>query len=129
MICETPEGTRFEAPDAWLAEVGADLVRRSAQGFRPTEDPAGFEVRIVRLTEIRPPGRGAGVRGLDPDRAAAILRGFAADEALPPVRVVDLPDRGFRYRVRDGFHRYHLSIAWGFTHLPVAIDPWAEEWM
>jgi len=35
----------------------------------------------------------------------------------------------YRYRVRDGFHRYHIALACGFTCLPVALDPFAEEWM
>lgn len=129
MICQTPAGTDFEVPDAWLREVGADLLRRTAFTYRHGPSKDGFEVQVVDLRDVRPPVRAPGVAGLDLARSRAILRGFAAGEPVEPVEVVDLPDGAYRYRVRDGFHRYHLAIAWGFTHLPVAINPWAEHWM
>lgn len=129
MLRRTPTGESFEVPDLWMREVGEDLLRRPAFAYRHGPGEHDFEVRLVHLSEVRPPVRKAGVVGLDPVRARRILRGFAGGDPIEPVEVVDLPDGGFPYRVRDGFHRYHLSIAWGFSHLPVAINPWAEPWM
>lgn len=129
MLCQTPAGAEFEVPDAWLREVGEDLLRRTAFAYRHGPSKAGFEVRVVHLRDVRPPVRSSGVVGLTVERSRNILRGFAAGDPVEPMEVVDLPDGAYRYRVRDGFHRYHLSIAWGFTHLPVALNPWAEPWM
>jgi hypothetical protein len=129
MLCKIPTGETFEVPDAWMREVGQDLVRRTDFAYRHGSSSLGFDVRVVHLSQVRPPVREAGVVALDPERARSILRGFAAGDAVEPVEVVDLTDGAFRYRVRNGFHRYHLSIAWGFSHLPVALNPWAEDWM
>jgi hypothetical protein len=56
------------------------------------------------------------------DRVLKILRGFVANDAIPPVEVVRFPTSAqYRYKLTHGVHRFYLSIAAGFTHVP-AID-------
>lgn len=101
-------------------------IGSSAFEYVPLEP---FEVRLVALTEVEPPERLGDVVRFRPDRTRHILVGMACGDPLPPVRVVEMPVDSYNYRVRDGFHRFYLSIVCGFTHLPIAVDPWNEEWM
>ncbi|MFL6311905.1 MAG: hypothetical protein ACJ71W_07345 [Terriglobales bacterium] len=57
------------------------------------------------------------------DRVLKILRGFLANEAIPPVEVVELlpPVAPYRYKLTNGTHRFYLSIAAGFRQIP-AVD-------
>ena len=56
-----------------------------------------------------------------------ILAGFAegaAIEAVPLARLTafEFPASPFRYRVRDGLHRFHAAVAAGYTGLPGLIQ-------
>ncbi len=92
--------------------------------FRVTLD-THFENAIVPRHQVQPPMRNPCVIGLVHERAQSILQAIARNEPLPPIEVVIAENMRppYRYRVRDGFHRYHLSIALGFSHLPVVIKP------
>jgi len=41
-----------------------------------------------------------------------------------PAIQVHMPHGGEKFVVRDGFHRYYLAVALGFTQLPVSIRPY-----
>jgi hypothetical protein len=62
-------------------------------------------------------------------RAVSILAAFAQGAALPPVLVYAVPDGPFAYRLGEGFHRFHLSLAAGFTHIPAVVMHYWEPWM
>ena len=48
-----------------------------------------------------------------------VLRGFIEDSAIPPVKVEkEPPDSDYRYKLRDGTHRFYCSVAAGFSHVP-----------
>jgi len=82
---------------------------------------------LVPLADVEAPRRDAGVIGLHEDRAVSLLRAFRAGIAVPPLEVHEPPEpRKFRYRVRDGFHRYYLSVAAGFPMLPVSVRPFFD---
>jgi len=86
---------------------------------------------VVPLSEVNPPARNPGVRGVDPEPAASILGAIQRGEPLPPIEVHEPPgiEAPYRYEVRDGFHRFHLSVGLGFSHLPVMVKPyfsWAD---
>jgi hypothetical protein len=71
-------------------------------------------------------------RGFDRARFINVLRGIAAGSEIEAVPLMELPagDRlvlaPYRYRVRDGLHRFYGSIAAGFESLPATIVTAAE---
>ena len=106
----------FEIPDDWIAESGV--------GSRATAYRSSADVRLIPLMEVAPLLRFKSVprdwRGLKQKRFVVLLKGFVADDFIPPVPVVQLPDSNhlvrlsYRYCIRDGFHRYYASILAGY---------------
>jgi hypothetical protein len=116
----------FEIPDDWIAEAGA-------QDFSPNTAAYGASAKAcdTPLTEVEPPPRLAHVRlswrGLDRDRFVRVLTWIVLAVPIEAVPVAEMPfvDFGsspYRFRVRDGVHRFYASIAAGFTHLPLDRD-------
>lgn len=116
----------FELPDEWWAEAGMDGFRPSAPAYTPN-GPA----ELVALREIEPPSRfpehPKDWRGFDRVRLISVLKGIAAGAEIEPVPLRQLPEEAFpdfapyRFRVRNGVHRFYASIAAGFEHLPAVI--------
>ena len=127
MRCRVPhEPIEFDIPDDWW-----DLA--NASGFMPSQTAfvassnSEWPTTLVRIIDVEAPRRDAGVVGLRKDRTVSILRAFFEGTELPPLEVHESPEpRRFRFRVRDGFHRYYVSIAAGFSMLPVSIRPYFD---
>jgi hypothetical protein len=83
-----------------------------------------FSVEVVPIEEVAPFPRGAGVPGLLPERANAILRDISHGVLLHPVNVYQnaIGSAGPKFQLYHGYHRYYISVAIGFTHIPVAIN-------
>jgi hypothetical protein len=116
----------FELPDEWMAEAGMVGFVPKAAAYHSTA-----EAVAVPLREIEPPYR---VRaypmdwcGFDRSRFINVLKGIAAGSEIEAVPLMELPagDRlvlaPYRFRVRDGLHRFYGSIAAGFECLPATI--------
>ena len=113
----------FEIPDDWWREAGM-------AGFTPAGPSylsSGQAVPIIQLREIEPPFRypehPKDFRGFDRSRLVRLLSGFVTGAAIEPVPLRVLPETEFshapfRYRVRDGYHRFYASVAAGYTCLP-----------
>lgn len=86
-------------------------------------DAADLSVQLVALSDIEPPQRAKGVIALDPGRADRIICGMIDGEEMPPigVNVPENADGKYRYALYGGFHRYYLSVAAGFSHIPVEV--------
>lgn len=59
------------------------------------------------------------------ERAFSVLRALQQGTPLPPVNVylkLAAGNDGQMNELYHGYHRYHLSLAIGFTHIPVAIN-------
>jgi hypothetical protein len=86
---------------------------------------------IVAIALIDPPARAAGVPNFDkpdPDRpgvirSASILSAIRDGIPIPPVTLFQRAAGG-RYELRDGFHRFHLCAALGYTHLFAVVTDW-----
>ena len=112
----------FEIPDAWLTAAGMHAFTKKAPAYRSTA-----EAVPVPLREIEPPYRAPehpkDWLGFDRERLISILQGIVSVAEIEPVPLLKLPPSDFpaapyRYRVRNGFHRFYASIAAGFDYLP-----------
>jgi len=121
----------FELPDDWLAAAGIDRFTPAARCYHSTGDAVP-----VPLQEIEPPFRVQTCpkdwRGLDRERLTDVLKGIVSGAEIAPVPLIELPSGDFlaqapyRYRVRNGVHRFYASIAPGFKCLPATITTLAE---
>jgi hypothetical protein len=76
----------------------------------------------LTLSSIEPPKRSAGTPQFDEKRMRDIFRAFTTDTPLPPIEVIrEVFRQQYRYRVRNGLHRFYASAAVGFTCIPVAV--------
>ena len=115
----------FEIPDDWLTKAGTAGFLPSARAYRSSSDAI-----LVPLTDIEPPYRVARVakdwRGFDRTRFISVLKGIVAAAEIEPVPLLELPVYEFgpstyRYRVRNGFHRFYASIVAGFECLAAVV--------
>jgi len=109
-------------PDDWKAEAGV-------QNFRLSPLQRGFRCDgahdLIALADIEPPlrfsDRPLSANGFDHDRMVRLLSGIRDGVSLPAI-FIERGDPGQRrYRVREGVHRYHASLALGFSHVPAEI--------
>ena len=121
------EAPDLEAAAALVTEVWNPMAMPTRTAYAHTGSEI-FEVRIVPLSDVQCFERGPGVPGLVRDRALSLLDALRTSMALPPVNVYLSKDKDapFRYRLYHGYHRFHLSLAVGYTHIPVAINHLAE---
>lgn len=112
----------FEIPDEWLDEAGFNGFTPNTAAFNSFEDAV-----IIPLTDIEPVARFKTVAkdgaGFDQQRLVDVLRGIVAGSSIDPVLVSAIPEwdlapSPYRFRVRDGYHRFYASIAAGFVGLP-----------
>ncbi|UEM08578.1 hypothetical protein J4G43_027790 [Bradyrhizobium barranii subsp. barranii] len=108
-------------PRRWIEEARLGLFRPSTQSFLCTEPHS-----LVRLDEIEPPKRNENValdaNGFGKARSMWILGRIYDAEPLPPVRVG--PGHSLPHVLRDGFHRYYISLALGYSHIPAEVETW-----
>ncbi len=104
----------------WIAEAGV-------QNFQPSRRAYRCEGRheCIALAEIEVPLRKSGypldANGFRHGRMVRLLKGIRDNISLPAI-YVERGDPGQRpYRVREGVHRYHASLALGFSHIPAEI--------
>ena len=117
----------FEIPDEWLGEAGMKGFTPLGRGYR-----SAAAAVLVPLREIEPPFRSRehpkDWRGFDRARLIDVLRGIVAAAEIPPVPLFALPPlefwqpSPFRYRVKNGVHRFYGSVAAGFECLPAEIS-------
>ena len=115
----------FEIPDDWIVEA-------SAVGFVPTTAAyrSSSGALSLPLAVIEPPYRVSTVakdwRGFDRARFISVLKGFVTAAEIEPVpllelRIYDVGPNTYRFRVRDGVHRFYASVAAGFEYLSAVI--------
>ena len=110
-------------PPSWLEEAGAVGFVAKSDCYLYEID-AAWPTEVVSLEALSPPQRAHRVPGLNHERSVAVLKAIVFGTPLPPIRVFAAPDCGPRHlRVRDGYHRFHISAALGFKAIPVTIWP------
>jgi len=115
----------FELPNQWVVESGLSTFMPTTSAYNSTSSAV-----LTPLNEIEPPIRKREVekdwRGFGRKRMIRVMSGVVTGAEIEPVPLRELDDDGnpaapFRYRVRDGFHRFYASVAAGFSHLPAII--------
>lgn len=56
-------------------------------------------------------------------RSASILSAVRDGLPLPPILLFQRKGEA-RYELRDGFHRFHLFLALGYTHVAAVVTDW-----
>lgn len=115
--------TDTNAAVGFVAEFLRTHPSPSGHVYRHVEDSV-FPVEVVPIGDVEPFARGNGVPGLHRDRAYSILEDIGKGIPLHPVNVYRKNGAASKpsFELYHGLHRYHLSIALGFTHIPVAIN-------
>jgi hypothetical protein len=118
-------------PDV-LAEARALVVNAGMADFVPAgSTPASTSGSPVAIALIDPVVRSPGTPNFDkpdPDRpgvvrSASILAAVRDGTPLPPLLLFQRAGEQ-RYELREGFHRFHLWAALGYTHVPATVTDW-----
>ena len=113
----------FEIPDRWLRASDVKNFSASAASFVASTNIT-WPTSTVPLIEVGAPIRDFGIKWFDEDRMISVLRGMIHGNVLPPLEAHEPPHTNhFKYKVRDGFHRYYASAALGFDYLPISLRP------
>ena len=115
-------------------DISRSLIAAAGmEGFKPTTksysvlEVEGIPISIVPVGVVRPPTRNPGVETLNRERSMSILSAFWTQTPLPALEVDEAPGLGeYRYRVRDGFHRFYLAIAMGYECFPVSVQTYFD---
>ena len=102
----------LEELEALISSAGLTDFVPTAASYCSSDSAAN----LLPLTDIQAP---LGRTAIDAERAKAILSAVRQDNELPPITVTQPAGLAPSFRLHDGFHRYHLSAALGFTHVPV----------
>ncbi len=114
----------FDIPDDWWLCAEMDKFSPHECGFYLYPLKLDSRVEVVPIVEVEPPTRADGVPLLVKCNLLPILFGFTDPNCeLPPVKVTELPQaHRYRFRIRNGCHRYYASVAAGYTKLPVIVE-------
>lgn len=115
-----------------IAAEGLATFRPAAPAYRYDVSDLSAELfpperlKLLSIAKIKPPLRCVNV-ALFP-RAKRFLDGICRGDVIPPIYVELLPEiaGSYRYHVTDGFHRFHLSRALGFSQIPAIVWPFPE---
>ncbi|WP_234745629.1 hypothetical protein [Burkholderia sp. WTPI3] len=115
-----------------LEEARVLVAKAGMADFVPTSAvPVSTGGSPVAIAMIDPVVRSPGTLNFDtpdPDRpgvvrSASILDALRAGTPLPPLLLFQRTGE-LRYELLEGFHRFHLFAALGYTHVPANVTNW-----
>jgi hypothetical protein len=123
MKFKTPKtGVEFEIPDEWWEF--SEMNKFELNGGRFYLYSTCFEnVEAVDISEIEPPTRNKEIPPFKKYKLVPVFMAFMSQEnSLPPVEVIlNKNAEQYKYKVKNGYHRYYASVAVGFPLLPIVI--------
>jgi len=117
----------FEIPEEWIEEAG---FSSESKGMCHYEYENSETVFLVSIADVFPRIRGEGVPIFKDgesdgviktakERTVSILKAIRLGIPLPPVRVVKVAgDTKYKFKLVEGCHRFHCSIAAGYDKIP-----------
>lgn len=117
----------FEIPEDWVDEAG---FSSESKGKSHYEYENSENIFLVSVAEVFPKIRGEnvpifkdgesdGVFKTARERTVSILKAIELRVPLPPVKVVNLTDdKKYKFKLVEGCHRFHCTIAAGFEKIP-----------
>lgn len=109
----------FEIPDEWWEASEMSTYTPTRSHYLSVSAHA-----VVSIEEIEPPLRNGGkVWFRDRDTVVQLLKGMRDCDKLPPIQVWSKEKKcSTLHVVRDGFHRFYLSIAIGYSEIPIEVQ-------
>jgi hypothetical protein len=121
-FCVPSSSKVFTIPDDWWQFCDCPSFRRKTD-FYMYPPQVDSDVTVVPIDDVQPPERDAGTEQFKKGRLVSVLFGLQSQNGMvPPVEVDEVPAQcagRYKYRVRNGFHRFYASVALGFPQLPV----------
>jgi len=114
----------FEIPDDWLIRAGATTFKPNNQYYESTSNDK-YPTEYMPLDILQAPIRNKGIKGLVEERTLSIITGIINGNLLPPVEVHLKPEDKI-YSLKDGYHRFYISVALGYKSLPVSVRPYFD---
>ena len=118
-----PRGEAFALPTEWWIEAGMDRFEPGADlaySARPQ-----LASKLYLLAAIEPPRMGQRLRrghgGFERDRMVAVLRDIALRKEIWPIDITEGASGAYLYKLHQGAHRFHASVAAGFSHIPAVV--------
>lgn len=117
----------FEIPQEWIEEAGFSSEPNGKSHYEYENSETVF---LVTIADVFPKIRGEnvpifndgesdGVFKTAKERTVSILKAIRHGTPLPPVRVVNLTDdKKYKFKLVEGCHRFHCSIAAGYEKIP-----------
>ena len=118
--------SELEEARALVAKAGMETFLTRGTAYCATSD-ALFPIVKVAINRIEPIVRGPGIHTFVEKRALSILDAIKSGKLLPPVMVYGWSIKGYEYTLYDGFHRYYLSRALGFSEIFVSVNPYEQD--
>ena len=113
---------KFIINDTLWTKSGASTFCPSSSTYVFNPQP---DVMIVSITNVYLPERNSGVRELEDARLSLILKACVNGDRLPPLEVCEPSKaKNYAFRVHNGYHRFCVSVALKFSHLPVTVKPY-----
>ena len=122
MKFKTPRtGIEFEISDEWWSFSEMDKFKlNGARFYLYTRSVENAEA--VDISEIEPPTRNKNIPPFKKYKLVPVLMAFTSPECeLPPVEVVENNSNEYRFKVKNGYHRYYASVAVGYPMFPILI--------
>ena len=95
---------------------------RVSSAHYAVDDYADLPTVFVSLDSIEPPRRDPGLRDFDLTRLRRIANWIVKGDRIQPIEVGSpATDTPYQYRIRNGFHRFYLCKALGFTLIPTVL--------
>ena len=118
-----PGGGAFSLPTDWWIEAGMDKFGRGEDlSYARTAYPSS---ELCPLATIEPPHMGQRLRrghgGFERHRMVSVLCDIALRKEIWPIEIVEGGSGDYRYRLHQGAHRFHASVAAGFSHIPAIV--------
>lgn len=129
-------GFNFSINTDWVTESGLEPLSKTTEHYLyETFQGQSPPVILIKHHDIDPNIRGenvpifkdGSVKGelvKAKQRVLNILNAIVNETVLPPIEVIKLEGKPYKYKLHHGCHRLHLSILAGFKTIPAIIIGW-----